>query len=394
MTKFHDVVIAGGGIMGCAAAYFLAASDDFDGSVAVIERDPTYQTGAATRSLGGIRQQFTTPENIRMSMFGAEFAKMAARMLAVDGTACDVTFREQGYLLMAAGTDVEQLRRNWEVQRGHRAAVEWLTGDALSERFPWVNWQGVDAAVFGSANEGWVDPYSLLMGFRHKAQSLGVRFLHGEITRLVRKGKRVTGVATATHGLIRGGTTILAAGSRAGALAATIEVDLPVCPKKRYVYVFDCRDDLQHAPLTIDPTGVTFRPESGRYVATVSPARERDPDSDPLDFEMEYTEWEEVIWPVLATRVPAFEAVKLTGSWAGHYDFNVFDQNAILGPHPEVQGLLFCNGFSGHGLQQAPAAGRAIAELVTFGEYRTLDLSRFGVARIYRDMPIVEANIW
>ncbi|MCY4428794.1 MAG: FAD-binding oxidoreductase [Rhodospirillales bacterium] len=394
MTNCPDVVVAGGGIIGCATAYFLAASDDFDGSVVVIERDPTYQSGAATRSLGGIRQQFTTPENIRMSMFGAEFARTAARTLAVDDVSCDVSFREQGYLLMASRADVAQLRQNWEVQRSLGAAVEWLAGGALTERFPWINWQGVDAAVFGSANEGWVDPYTLLMGFRRKAQSLGTRFLHGEITRLVREGDRVIGVETDAHGLIRGGVTVLAAGSRAGALAASIAVDLPVCPKKRYVYVYDCRDDLQHAPLTIDPTGVTFRPESGRYVATVSPARERDPDSDPLDFDMDYREWEETIWPTLAARVPAFEAVKLTGSWAGHYDFNVFDQNAILGPHPEVQGLLFCNGFSGHGLQQSPAAGRAVAELIAYGEYRSLDLSRFGFERIHRDQPIVEANIW
>ncbi len=394
MTNCPDVVVAGGGIIGCAAAYFLAASDDFDGSVVVVERDPTYQSGAATRSLGGIRQQFTTPENIRMSMFGAEFARTAARTLAVDDVSCDVSFREQGYLLMAAPADVAQLRQNWEVQRGLQAAVEWLAGSALAERFPWINWHGVGAAVFGFANEGWVDPYTLLMGFRRKAQSLGARFLHGEVTRLVREGDRVLGVETDAHGLIRGGATVLAAGSRAGALAATIAVDLPVCPKKRYVYVFDCRDDLQHAPLTIDPAGVTFRPESGRYIATVSPARERDPDSDPLDFDIDYREWEETIWPALAARVPAFEAVKLTGSWAGHYDFNVFDQNAILGPHPEVQGLLFCNGFSGHGLQQSPAAGRAIAELIAYGEYRSLDLSRFGIERIYRDQPIVEVNIW
>lgn len=394
MANCPDVVIAGGGIIGSAAAYFLAASDDFDGSVVVVERDPTYQTGAAARSLGGIRQQFTTPENIRMSMFGAAFARTAARTLAVDGVACDVAFREQGYLLMAAPADVARLRANWEGQRREGAAVEWLAGGARARRFPWIDWRGAAAAVFGSANEGWVDPYTLLMGFRRKARSLGARFLHGEVTRLVREGGRVTGVETDAHGRIRGGATVLAAGARAGALAATIGIDLPVGPRKRYVYVFDCRSDLQHAPLTIDPTGVTFRPESGRYIATVSPARERDPDSDPLDFDVDYGDWEGTIWPVLAARVPAFEAVKLTGAWAGHYDFNGFDQNAILGPHPEVGGLLFCTGFSGHGLQQSPAAGRAVAELVAHGAYRSLDLSRFGIDRIYRNAPIVEANIW
>ncbi len=394
MTEYHDVAVAGGGIMGCATAYFLAASKDFDGSVIVVERDPTYQTCAATRSLGGIRQQFSTPENVLMSMFGAEFAKSAAETLAVDGVACDVTFCEQGYLLMGAGAKADLLRRNWEVQRGLGAAVEFLQGDGFADRFPWINWRGVDCAVFGYANEGWVDPHTLLMGFRRKAQSLGVQFVHGQITHLNRDGDRVTGFDADSCGTVRAEMTVLAAGSRAGALAKTIGIALPVWPKKRYVYVFDCKDDLQHAPLTIDVTGVAFRPESGRYVASVSPATDRDPNSDPLDFEVEYSEWEDVIWPTLAARIPAFEAVKVTGSWAGHYDFNVFDHNAILGPHPEVIGLLFCNGFSGHGLQQSPAAGRAMAELIAFGEYRSIDLSRFGVSRIYREEPLLEANIW
>ncbi len=394
MADRPDVAIAGGGIMGCAVAYFLAASDAFDGSIWVVERDPTYQTGAATRSLGGIRQQFSTPENIRMSMFGADFAKAAAELLAVDGDPCDVTFREQGYLFMATGRAASLMAQNWQVQRSLGASVDLLQGSQLAERFPWVNWKGVDSATFGSANEGWLDPYAFLMGFRRKAQSLGVRFLQDSVTSLCRDGNRITGLETAAQGRVEAGLTVLAAGSRAGQLAATAGIVLPVSPKKRHVYVFRCRDDLQHAPLTIDPSGVTFRPESGQYVATVSPAPDRDPDSDPLDFDVDHAEWTEVVWPTLATRVPAFEAVKLTNAWAGHYDFNVFDQNAILGPHPDLDGLLFCNGFSGHGVQQAPAAGRAIAELVAFGEYRSLDLTRFGIERIYRKQPVTEANIW
>lgn len=394
MADYYDVAVAGGGIMGSAVAYFLAASEDFDGSVVVVERDPTYQTCAATRSLGGIRQQFSTPENIQMSMFGAAFARAAVERLAVDDTPCDVTFREQGYLFMASESGVDLMRQNWEIQTSMGASVELMQGEALVERFPWVNWSGVGAAVFGTANEGWVDPNTLLMGFRNKARSLGVTYLKDEITSLNREGHRVTGFETAGGGTIQAGITVLAAGSRAGGLAQTVDVALPVWPKKRYAYVFDCREDLQHAPLTIDPTGVTFRPESGQYIGVVSPPEDQDPNSDPLDFEMEYEQWEEIIWPKLAERVPAFEAVKLSSAWAGHYDFNTFDHNAIVGPHPEVAGLLFCNGFSGHGLQQAPAAGRAISELISYGEYREIDLTRFGITRVYENTPIFESNIW
>ena len=155
--------------------------------------------------------------------------------------------------------------------------------------------------------------------------------------------------------------------------------------------MFDCRDDVSDAPLVIDPTGVAFRPEGGRYLAIVSPPDAEDSDCE--DLEPDYALFDEIIWPALAHRVPAFEAIKQTSAWAGLYDFNTFDQNAIIGRHPEIDGLLFCNGFSGHGVQQAPAAGRAVAELIAYGGYRELDLSAFAYARIEQGRPIPEINV-
>lgn len=388
-----DVAIAGGGIMGCSTAYFLASSGDFDGSVVVVERDPTYQTGAATRSLGGIRQQFSTPENVQMSMFGAVFAREAAERLDVEGDPCEVSFREQGYLTLADEAGVEGLRRNWEIQCGLGAALTLLGPDALKERFGWLNTDGLGGGVFGHANEGWIDPHALLMGFRRKARSLGVTFLDGEVTRIDREGDRVTGFRTTGHGAIRAGATVLAAGSRAGGLAGSAGLFLPVVPRKRHVYVFDCRDRVEDAPLVIDPGGVAFRPEGDQYLGTVSPPEDRDPDSDALDFEIEYEDWEGTVWPALAHRVPAFEAVKLTSAWAGHYDFNTFDHNAIIGPDPDVSGLLYCNGFSGHGMQQSAAAGRAVSELVAYGGFRSIDLKRFGIERVRENRPLVESAV-
>ncbi len=263
--------------MGCATAYFLAASPDFSGSVVVVERDPTYETCSATRSLGGIRQQFTMPENIRMSVFGAEFARAAGELLSVDGERCDVTFREQGYLMMASEQGTGTLRQNLNLQRRFGAAVEFFEGDALAERFPWLNREDIGGAVFGYANEGWLDPNTLLSGFRRKARSLGVNFLKDEIMQLDRTANTVHGFRTAEHGTIAAGVTVLAAGASAGAMARTADVFLPVRPRKRYVYVFDCRSDLQHAPLTIDPGGATFQPESGQYLGTSHRRKRRIP---------------------------------------------------------------------------------------------------------------------
>jgi len=394
MSRSYDVVIVGGGAMGSSTAYFLAANPDFAGSVLVVERDPTYDSSATSRSMGGIRQQFSTPENIQMSMFGAAFARKAAELLAVDGQSADVSFREQGYLFTATPEGAVTLKQNYDRQRCLGAEVTYLEGEALNRRFPWLNSEDLGAAVFGHANEGWVDPNTLLQGFRHKAQSLGVGFVRDEVVGFLRDGKRLAGVVLTEGGETGAGVVVNAAGSRAGALCRQLGIELPVWPRKRYVYVFDCREDLLSAPLTIDPSGVTFRPEGKYYLGTVSPPEDEDENSDPDDFEIDYRTFDEVIWPRLAHRVPAFEAIKLVNAWAGHYDYNLFDQNAILGRHPDIEGLIFCNGFSGHGLQQSPAAGRAVAELIVHGTYRSIDLRRFAFERLSAGRPIREANVW
>src|SRR5262249_53538952 len=139
------------------------------------------------------------------------------------------------------------------------------------------------------------------------------------------------------------------------------------------------------------PSGVWFRPEHASYIGGVSPSEAEDPDC--TDFETDDRLFEEVVWPALAHRVPAFEAIRLARAWAGHYDYNTLDQNAIIGPHPEVDNFYLANGFSGHGLQQSPAVGRAIAELIALGRLRSIDLSRFSYARVTAGRPIIELNV-
>lgn len=385
-----DAAIVGGGVMGCAVAYFLASDPAFRGRILVVERDPSYAQAATTRSWGGFRQQFSTPENVRMSQFGAAFFRQAGEALAVGDERPDLGMRQQGYLFLASPAGAEQLEANVRLQRELGAEIELLDPAALAARFPWLSLDGLAAGAFG-AEEGWLDPHALLHAFRHKAVALGVEFRRDEATSLELEGRRVTGLRLASGERVAAGVVVNAAGPHAARIAATAGVELPVRPRKRNTFVFDCRVDLSGAPLTIDPTGVAFRPEGAGYIGIVSPDESDDPDSSDLD--VDYAPFEEIIWPTLAARVPAFAAIKLRSAWAGWYDFNAFDQNAILGPHPEVEGLLFCNGFSGHGVQQAPAAGRAIAELIVHGRYVSLDLARFGVARILEGRPLLEANV-
>ena len=143
--------------------------------------------------------------------------------------------------------------------------------------------------------------------------------------------------------------------------------------------------------MVIDPSGVYFRPEGDGFLCGVSPPPDQDPDT--WDLEVDYHLFHEVVWPTLAKRVPAFDSLRLGTSWAGHYAYNSHDQNAVLGPHPRLKNFFFANGFSGHGLQHSPGIGRALSELLLFGEYRTLDLSRFGFQRFAEGSFIREENV-
>lgn len=391
MRAGYDVIIVGGAVMGSAVAYFLAGPCAFKGSVLVVEKDPTYADCATARSAGGVRQQFSTAENIRMSAFGAHFVKHVSDYLSVEGETVRLPFVEAGYLFLASAAGLPALRASHAVQRSLGAEVALLTPAELGSRFPWLNVTDLAGGSLGLANEGWTDPYGLLQAFRRKARSLGVNYCADEVVGLARTGNRIAGITLRSAGELACGVVVNAAGVRAADVAAMAGIELPVRPRKRFVYVFDCRAPVEGAPLVIDPGGVYFRPEGASFIGGVSPPEEDDPDC--LDFELDYRLFEDTVWPTLAHRVPAFEAIKLARAWVGHYDYNTFDQNAILGPHGEVENFHFINGFSGHGLQQSPAAGRAIAELIAYGEYRSLDLGRLSYERVARRRPLRELNV-
>jgi FAD-dependent oxidoreductase domain-containing protein 1 len=391
MTDSCDVAIVGGGVVGSAAAYFLLTQPDFRGRVVVIEKDSTYAEAATSRSVGGIRQQFSTPENIAMSQFGATFVRSIAEHLSVEGEAPAVPFTEWGYLFLASASGLDILKANHATQTRLGADIALMSPEELKAKFPWLNTAGLAGGSFGRRNEGWTDPYSLLQAFKRKARSLGAVYVNDEAVGIERSGSRIQSVQLAKGGRLACANLVDSAGYHGHKIAAMAGIELPIRPRKRCVFVIDCKTPIERAPLTIDPTGVYFRPEGASFICGVSPPEDRDPDC--LDFEIDYSLFEETIWPTLAERVPAFEAIKLVRAWAGHYDYNTVDQNAILGPHPEIANFFFANGFSGHGLQQSPAAGRATAEMIVYGAYRSIDLTRFGYGRFAKGQPIIELNV-
>ncbi|KAL1515151.1 hypothetical protein AB1Y20_004212 [Prymnesium parvum] len=416
-----DVLIIGGGVVGNSVAYHLAHARGTGDGIVVVERDPTYKSASAVLSAGGIRQQFGVKENVQMSVYGAQFVKAAPTLLRVDGCddEVDLQFQERGYLFLASSEAGRQtLLRNHETQRA--AGVDWmrlLSPTELSSRFPWLTTDDVVLGSLGTANEGWFDPWALLRGLRRKAASLGVKFLHGRPVGAARDGPKVAAVDVELHGgaavRLAPRAVVNAAGAHArhaldclsgGGVAA-----LPVSGRKRCIFHFRAAPPptphhatpLPSAPLVIDASGVYFRPEgrgSDTYLCGVSPDAADDEEvSDPSLLtvgEAEHSKlFDALIWPALYERVEAFGALKVQSSWAGLYEYNTLDQNALIGWHPQLTNLMLANGFSGHGLQHSPAAGRAVAELIDHGRFVTLDLEVFSFDRIARGELIYEPGI-
>ena len=455
-ARDFDVVVAGGGVVGASTAYHLALTSPHL-SVAVVERDPHGTFASAPRSAGGIRQQFSLQENIELSLYGLDLLRNADTLLRVAGQdAPDMQLKENGYLFLATEGGVETLRANHTTQELAGASTTLLTPAALSQRFPWLNLEGIALGCFGESGEGWFDPWALVTAFKAKAMEMGVTYIHGEVAgldvhsettsvalpdgagcapagslispRLRIQKVHVRHASDGKTSAIGCGHVVNAAGAFAGGLVRMcgeedVVAPLPVAARRRCIFHVSTplggaadgdaggagggaggssRPPLvppgSTTPLVVDPSGVYFRPEGGpgQFICGVSPpSHYADPDCEDASAleTVDHELFDEVIWPALYERVTAFGALRVLSSWSGFYEYNTLDQNAIIGRHPHVPNLVLANGFSGHGLQQAPGVGRAVAELISTGRYQTVDVSCFGFERVLRDEPIFEKNI-
>jgi len=383
-----DVAIIGGGIMGSALAYWLTRLSP-GLAVTVIERDPAYRNASSALSAASIRQQFTTPVNIRLAQQSLEFLRRASDLLEVNGDRPDIGLCEDGYLYLAGSAGAAGLRAAHDIQRLHGADVVLLEPAELAARFPWLAVDDLALGSFGCSGEGWFDGYGLLAAFARKARSQGARYLRGEVVGIDCADGRVTALALADGSHMPCAVAVNAAGPWARRAARLAGIELPVFARRRTVYVIACHARLERCPLLIDPSGFWIRPEGERYIAGLPPRV----DADDLPLDPDYEPFEDTLWPALAGRIPAFEAAKLERAWAGYYEVNDFDHNAIVGPHPSVANLYFVNGFSGHGLMQAPAVCRALAEWLVDGRSATIDLAPLGFARLLEHRPLLELNV-
>jgi glycine/D-amino acid oxidase-like deaminating enzyme len=400
VSDSYDVVIVGGAVIGSAVAYFLAANPDFQGSILVVERDPTYHKASTSLSSSSIRTQFSNPINVQIGRFGSAFIRDFAETMQVGDDRPDLGFHEGGYLFLANTEAQEQtLRENHAVQRACGADVVLWDRVELARAFPHLRTGDIRLASYGRSGEGWFSNTGLMHGFRNKARALGATYLTDEVVGIGRSGSRVTSVTLKSGRTIAAGTIVNASGPRAALTARMAGLDIPVEPRKRTLFVVDCAASPEGSasvnggrlPLMIDPSGVFCRPEGRFFLAGCAPVE--DPAVDWDDFEPRYHEFEDIIWAALAERSAAFEAIKVVNQWAGHYDYNTLDHNLVVGRHPEVGNFIYANGFSGHGLQQSPAAGRAVSELIAHGGFRTLDLSEVGYERVLANRLFLEKAV-
>lgn len=353
--------------MGSSAAWFLSSCSDFDGKVLVIDKDLSFAKSSTAHTTSCIRQQFTSELNIKISQYAAQFMKSLSKHMSADGRIRDLKIDNFGYLYLANDAQAAQsLEEACAVQRVSGTPTELLKPDAIAKKYPFY---AVDDLILGSLNtadEGYFDSWSLFDAFRLEALKNGVEYIENEVIEIgvSVKSSSVTSVTLASGEKVHCGLLVNASGPRAARTSAMAGVQMPVEPRKRLSWVFKAEKPLdQPLPLTVDPSGIHVR-ENGGGTYQAGGHASVDHAVDPDDFDMDYSLWESHVWPILAARIPQFDAVKVIAEWAGHYAFNTFDQNAIIGPHTELENFLFMNGFSGHGLQQAPAMGRGMSEWI------------------------------
>lgn len=381
----HEVLILGGGALGCAVAAALATRPDWAGRITVLERDPQYRQASSALSAASIRQQFSTALNIALSQVGLDLLRRIGPAAA---------FQPRGYLYLASTAEqADTLHQLHAVQRAAGAPVQLLDRAALTARWPWLRTDDLQLGQWGAEGEGWFDGWGLLMHFKRQAQAAGVPFVTTEVLSLERHADGSLARVHTAQGPLQADTVVLACGAWSGQLAASAGLDVPVHAKRRSVYAFTSPERAPGCPLVIDAdpkTGLWFRPEGEAFLCGGPPLGADDNDL-PLDPEPHL--FEERLWPALAHRVPAFEALRPARAWAGYYEINPFDHNGWVGPLPECPGLLLACGFSGHGLQHAAGVGRGVAEWIATGAYQTLDLSPLSPGRLAAGTPLVERNI-
>ena len=358
-------------------------------SVAVIEPDPTYEFASTLRASGGCRVQFSCPENIQMSQDSIAFIRTFSDVMAINGKPASVDWVEGGYLFVVPPESVGLLESNVRKQQAMGCEVDLLTPQELKARFPSMNVEDLGAGAH-TPRDGWCDPNGLLWGFRRKAAELGVIFLKDRVSSMKRTKTHVRSVTLDGGAEVAADSFVNAAGAWAGQVAALADMQLPITPMKRFEHYFTPGTPMEQLPYVKDIARLAFRSEGkGFSGGLVDGSVQRG-----IDFEVDHDYFERVVWPAVAHRFPPLEAAKCHRTWSGLYEQCELDGNPVIGRwNKGLPNLYTVAGFSGHGMMHAPAAGRAIAELITTGSFVSIDLTRLGYERVEANVPYAETGI-
>ncbi|NBO04269.1 MAG: FAD-binding oxidoreductase [Betaproteobacteria bacterium] len=405
----YDVVIIGAGVMGASTAYWLKRIDS-SLRIALIERDFSFSRASSSLSASSIRQQFSCPVNIALSQFGIAFLREASTHLSIEGEPVELGLTEPGYLYLANEAQSQALRETHAIQTRHGASVSLLDRGELKASYPWLYLDDIALGSLGLQGEGWFDGPALHQAFLRKALSLGViklqadvRTLHGEPGQSAGR-RRLRSLVLDDGSEIRSDNYVCAAGAWSGALVRDLAIPLPIHPAARTVFVLSCPTELSDCPLLIDSSGFWLRPE-GRFLIAGMPPRDEQHEPDlqadqlagsrrtdpPLD--PDYGALNEDQWARLAHRIPALSAMRIERAWAGYYEMNRFDHNAVIGPIEGFSNFYCLAGFSGHGMQHAPGAGLALSEWMLSGAPKTVDVRALGHERLVNETPLWELNV-
>jgi sarcosine oxidase subunit beta len=381
IPRTADIVIIGGGVMGASTAYHLAARGQKD--VLLLEKEQFFGQGATGRCAGGVRYQFSTEVNIRLSMISLPMLERFE-----DEIGQPIDFRQCGYLiLLSRPEDLEIFQRNVQLQHRLGVMTEWLNGDEIRKRLPMMALEDILAGTY-HPKEGLVDPNSVVMGYINAANGLGAKTRTGvTVTGIKCVSGRVVAVETTT-GVISTPLVVNAAGPWAGSLAQLAGVDIPITPLRRQMLTTSPLPEIpQDFPFVIDfAQSLYFHREGDGLLTGMS-----NPFEEPgFDQEVDPS-WELLHLEAATARMPMLENARLLAHWAGLYE-NTPDAHPIIGRTP-VSGFYVCAGFSGHGFMHGPIAGKLMSEIMLEGKSSSVDVSTLDLARFERGSLIEEFNV-
>jgi FAD-dependent oxidoreductase domain-containing protein 1 len=387
-VRRFDIVVIGGGIVGSAVAYFTLRESP-GASVCVIEPDPTYEYASALRASGGCRVQFTCPENIDMSLFSIDFIRKFESTMIASARPAPVDWVEGGYLFIVPPESIDNLERNVRIQTARGCVVDLLDQAELKRRFPSMNVEDLGAAAH-TPHDGWCDPNGLLWGFRRKAVELGASYVQERVLGAEVDATRAKAVLLDSGRRVEADAFVNATGAWSAGVAQMFGMKLPISPMRRFEHYFTAGAPIGRLPYVKDTMRLAFRSEGAGFSGGLVDSHQRRG----FNFDIDHDYFERVVWPAVAHRFPAFEGAKCHRTWSGLYEQNELDGNPVIGAwNNRLANLYTAAGFSGHGMMHAPAAGRAIAELITGGRFSSIDLTRLGYERIEANRPYAEQGI-